>query len=52
MSVIRELKEGVLFKQALIEAMEDLAMIRALQGGEKSAPASWEEVFYILEGKA
>jgi spore coat polysaccharide biosynthesis protein SpsF (cytidylyltransferase family) len=35
----------------LVEAMEDLAMIRAIQEGEESAPASREEVFHILEGK-
>jgi len=36
----------------LVEAMEDLAMIRAIQEGEESASASREEVFNILEGKA
>jgi hypothetical protein len=35
----------------LVEAMEDLAMIRAIQQGEDSAPASREEVFHILESK-
>jgi len=33
----------------LVEAMEDLAMMRAIQQGEDSAPASQEEVFHILE---
>jgi hypothetical protein len=35
----------------LVEAMEDLAMIRAIQEGEDSAPAGREEVFHVLEGK-
>jgi hypothetical protein len=33
----------------LVEAMEDLAMMRAIQDGEESAPASREEVFRILD---
>ena len=36
----------------LVEAMEDLAMIRAIQEGEESASASRQEVFNILEDKA
>ena len=36
----------------LVEAMEDLAMIHAIQEGEESAPTSRKEVFNILEGKA
>jgi len=36
----------------LVEAMEDAAMIKAIQIKEKSEPASREEVFHILEGKA
>lgn len=34
----------------LLEAMEDLAMIHAIQEGEDTEPASREEVFEILEG--
>jgi len=60
-----KLKE--IFKQALIEAieekkdvvhdllvdaMEDLSMIHAIQEGEKTGSASRNEVFNILEGKA
>ena len=41
-----------IFKQAVIEAMEDLAMIHAIQQGEKTGPASRKTVFGILEGKA
>jgi len=36
----------------LVEAMEDLAMMRAIQDGEESAPASREEVFSILDDEA
>ncbi len=36
----------------LVEAMEDLAMIRAIQDGEESVPVSREDVFHLLEGKA
>lgn len=36
----------------LMDAMEDLAMIHAIQDGEKTDPASRSEVFDILEGKA
>ncbi|MBN2061946.1 MAG: hypothetical protein JW882_16175 [Deltaproteobacteria bacterium] len=35
----------------LVEAMEDLAMIHAIQDGEETDPASREEIFEILEGK-
>jgi len=36
----------------LVDAMEDLSMIHAIQEGEKTGPASRNEVFNILEGKA
>ena len=34
----------------LVEAMEDLAMIHAIQDGEETDPVSREEIFKILEG--
>jgi len=34
----------------LVEAMEDLAMIHAIQEGEETEPVSRDEVFKILEG--
>ena len=34
----------------LVEAMEDLAMIHAIQQGEETEPVSRDEVFKILEG--
>jgi hypothetical protein len=36
----------------LVDAMEDLYMIHAIQQGEKTGTASRDEVFGILEGKA
>jgi spore coat polysaccharide biosynthesis protein SpsF (cytidylyltransferase family) len=35
----------------LVDAMEDLALIHAIQEGEKTGAASRNEVFDILEGK-
>ena len=35
----------------LVEAMEDLAMIHAIEQGEETEPANRDEVFGILEGK-
>jgi len=60
----RKIKE--LFKQAIIEAIEekkevvhdllvevieDIAMVRAIQDGENSGTANRDDVFQILEGK-
>ena len=46
--VIEEKKEVV--HDLLIEAMEDVAMIRAIQEGEDSGPAGRDEIFGILSG--
>ena len=46
---IEEKKE--LFHDLMIEVMEDLAMVRAIQDGEDSGPARRNEIFQILEGK-
>lgn len=35
----------------VMEALEDLALIRAIKEGEKSGSVSKEKVFNILEGK-
>ena len=35
----------------LVEAMEDLALIHAIQQGEETEAVSRDEVFSILEGK-
>jgi spore coat polysaccharide biosynthesis protein SpsF (cytidylyltransferase family) len=65
-TLIDEKKIKDLFKQAIIEAieekkevvydllvevMEDIAMVRAIQDGENSGPASRDEIFQILEAK-
>jgi hypothetical protein len=47
---IEEKKEVV--HDLLMDAMEDLAMIHAIQEGEKTGSASRNEVFKILKGKA
>ena len=36
----------------LVEAMEDLAMIRAIQQGEETEAVSRDEVFKLLKGNA
>ena len=60
----RKIKE--LFKQAIVEAieekkevvhdllvevMEDIAMVRAIQDGEDSGPVGRDDIFHILENK-
>jgi len=45
---IEEKKEAV--HDLLVEAMEDVAMIRAIQNGEDSGIADREEIFGILSG--
>lgn len=40
------------FKQAIIEAMEDLAMIQTVQEGEDTEPVGPNKVFEILEDDA
>ncbi len=65
-TLIDDRKIKVLFKQAIIEAieekkeivhdllvevMEDIAMVRAIQDGEDSGPASRDDIFQILKGK-
>jgi len=47
---IEEKKE--LVHDLLIEALEDAAMIRAIQEGEESEAVSRDEVFSILTGNA
>ncbi len=39
-----------IFNDLLVEVMEDIAMIRAIQDGEDSGPAERSEIFQILEG--
>lgn len=49
MEVIEEKKEAV--HDLLVEVMEDIAMVRAIQDGENSGSVSREDVFLIMEGK-
>ena len=46
---IEEKKDEV--HDLLVEVMEDIAMIHAIQDGEDSDSVSREEIFEILEGK-
>ncbi|MEA2082740.1 MAG: hypothetical protein U9O82_00545 [Thermodesulfobacteriota bacterium] len=46
---IEEKKEVV--HDLLVEVMEDIAMVRAIQDGENSGPISRDDIFQILEGK-
>ena len=46
---IEEKKEVV--HDLLVEVMEDIAMVRAIQDGEDSGPACRDDIFQILESK-
>ena len=41
-----------LFHDIVVEAMEDIALSRAIQEGQGSGKATKKEVFDILEGRA
>ena len=41
-----------LFRDLIIEAMEDIALNRAISEGEKTETVSKKEIFNILEGRA
>ena len=47
--VIEEKKEVV--HDLLVEVMEDIAMVRAIQDGENSGQVSRDDIFQILKGK-
>ena len=52
-AIIEALEEKrELVHDLLVEAMEDLAMIRAIQEGEETGTVSRGKVFNILESKA
>ena len=40
------------FHEMIIEALEDIALIRAIREGENTETVSKQEVFNILEGQA
>ncbi|MBC8441494.1 MAG: hypothetical protein H8D87_17630 [Deltaproteobacteria bacterium] len=46
---IEEKKDVV--HELLIEVMEDIALVRAIQDGENSGPACRDEIFQILEAE-
>lgn len=46
-----EERKGV-FHDLIVEAMEDIALSRAIREGEQSGNASKKEIFDILEGSA
>jgi hypothetical protein len=46
-----EERKGV-FHDLIVEAMEDIALSRAIREGEKSGNASKNEIFDILEGSS
>jgi len=39
-----------IFHELIAEAIEDVALVRAIQAGEKTKPASKKEILNILEG--
>ena len=41
-----------LIREAVAEALEDMALSHAIREGKKTKPATREEVFQILRGKA
>ena len=47
--VIEEKKEVV--HDLLVEVMEDIAMVRAIQDGENSGQVGRDDIFQILKGK-
>lgn len=49
-TIIDESRLKQVFKEASIEALEDIAMIRAIQEGESSESVGREEIVKILEG--
>ena len=43
-------KRGV-FPELMVEVMEDIGMVRAIQEGENSGSVAREEIFQLLEGE-
>lgn len=41
-----------IFHDMIMDAMEDVALSRAIQEGQKSGAATKQEIFDILEGRA
>jgi hypothetical protein len=52
-ALIETLEEKrIVFQDLIFEAMEDVALIRAIQGGETSGKATKKEIYNILEGRS
>ncbi len=52
-AIIEVLEErGDLLREALEEALEEIALVRAIEAAEDSPSVSREEVFAILEGES
>ena len=41
-----------IFHEMIVDAMEDIALSRAIQEGQKTGTATKKEIFDILEGRA
>ena len=41
-----------IFHDVIVEAMEDIALVRAIQEGESSETVAEKEIYNILEGRA
>ena len=41
-----------IFHDMIVDAVEDIAMVRAIQEGENTETVSKQEIFNILEGQA
>ncbi len=41
-----------IFHEMIVDAMEDIALSRAIQEGQKTGTATKKEIFNILEGRA
>ena len=43
-------ERGDLLREALAEAIEEIALVRAIEAGESTEPITRDEVFGLLEG--
>ena len=51
-AIIEALEEKrTVFQDLIVEAMEDVALVRAIQEGEGSGTATKKEIYNILEGR-
>jgi len=45
-------EKKTIFQELIVEAMEDIALARAIKEGENTDTVSKQEIFNILEGQA